>query len=73
MHRSAPEQSFEWGTDTVISVRFNPGQPDILATSARYALKIVNKIFVKVISTIKNCKLDPLVIMFLFIINFRSE
>ncbi|PRQ24028.1 putative transcription factor WD40-like family [Rosa chinensis] len=33
-NRSAPEQSLEWGTDTVISVRFNPGQPDLLATSA---------------------------------------
>ncbi|PQP93178.1 DDB1- and CUL4-associated factor 13-like isoform X1 [Prunus yedoensis var. nudiflora] len=33
-NRSAPEQSFEWGTDTVVSIKFNPGQPDILATSA---------------------------------------
>ncbi|KAI5339628.1 hypothetical protein L3X38_018900 [Prunus dulcis] len=31
---SAPEQSFEWVTYTVVSVRFNTGQPDILATSA---------------------------------------
>lgn len=34
--RSQPVQSFQWGTDSVISVRFNPGEPDILATSARY-------------------------------------
>ncbi|ONI17552.1 hypothetical protein PRUPE_3G166600 [Prunus persica] len=34
MHRSAPEQSFEWATYIVVSVRFNTGQPDILATSA---------------------------------------
>ncbi|XP_068313588.1 uncharacterized protein [Pyrus communis] len=33
-NRSAPEQSYQWGTDTVVSVRFNPGEPDILATSA---------------------------------------
>ncbi|BBG96154.1 nucleotide-binding protein [Prunus dulcis] len=33
-NRSAPEQSFEWGTDTVVSIKFNPGQSDILATSA---------------------------------------
>ncbi|BBG99719.1 nucleotide-binding protein [Prunus dulcis] len=36
--RSAPEQSFEWATYTVVSVRFNTGQPDILATSASIAL-----------------------------------
>lgn len=34
--RSQPINSFEWGTDTVISVRFNPGEPNLLATSARY-------------------------------------
>ncbi|XP_024024327.1 DDB1- and CUL4-associated factor 13 [Morus notabilis] len=33
-NKSAPEKTFEWGTDTVISVRFNPGQPNVLATSA---------------------------------------
>ncbi|KAG2394424.1 Guanine nucleotide-binding protein [Vigna angularis] len=33
-NRSQPINSFEWGTDTVISVRFNPGEPNILATSA---------------------------------------
>ncbi|XP_021894311.1 DDB1- and CUL4-associated factor 13 [Carica papaya] len=33
-NRSQPVNSFEWGTDTVISVRFNPGEPDVLATSA---------------------------------------
>ncbi|KAK4577647.1 hypothetical protein RGQ29_027954 [Quercus rubra] len=31
---NAPVRSFQWGTDTVISVRFNPGHPDLLATSA---------------------------------------
>lgn len=36
--RSEPVQSFQWGTDSVISVRFNPGEPDILAASARYVL-----------------------------------
>lgn len=35
--RSQPVRSFEWGTDTVISLRFNPGEPNLLATSARYA------------------------------------
>ncbi|THF94342.1 hypothetical protein TEA_019922 [Camellia sinensis var. sinensis] len=34
-NRSQPVNSFEWGKDTVISVRFNPGEPNILATSAR--------------------------------------
>ncbi|KAG9139723.1 hypothetical protein Leryth_016660 [Lithospermum erythrorhizon] len=33
-NRSQPINSFEWGTDTVISVRFNPGEPNIFATSA---------------------------------------
>ncbi|XP_020100861.1 DDB1- and CUL4-associated factor 13 isoform X1 [Ananas comosus] len=33
-NRSVPVNSFEWGKDTVISVRFNPGEPDVLATSA---------------------------------------
>nr|XP_010927609.1 DDB1- and CUL4-associated factor 13 [Elaeis guineensis] len=32
--RSEPVNTFEWGKDTVISVRFNPGEPDVLATSA---------------------------------------
>ncbi|KAI3669106.1 hypothetical protein L6452_40329 [Arctium lappa] len=32
-NRSVPVNSFEWGNDTVISVRFNPGEPNILATS----------------------------------------
>ncbi|XP_068642841.1 uncharacterized protein [Aristolochia californica] len=32
--RSQPVNSFEWGKDTVVSVRFNPGEPDVLATSA---------------------------------------
>ncbi|RZC73250.1 hypothetical protein C5167_048730 [Papaver somniferum] len=30
---SEPIRSFEWGKDTVISLRFNPGEPNILATS----------------------------------------
>ncbi|XP_062153694.1 uncharacterized protein LOC133861890 [Alnus glutinosa] len=33
-NRSQPVRSFEWGTDTVISLRFNPGEPNLLATSA---------------------------------------
>ncbi|MCL7037550.1 hypothetical protein MKW94_003411, partial [Papaver nudicaule] len=32
-NRSEPIRSFEWGKDTVISLRFNPGEPNILATS----------------------------------------
>lgn len=36
IYRSVPEKTFEWGTDTVISVRFNPGEPNILATTASY-------------------------------------
>ncbi|KAJ6815822.1 DDB1- and CUL4-associated factor 13 [Iris pallida] len=32
-NRSQPVNSFAWGNDTVISVRFNPGEPDMLATS----------------------------------------
>ncbi|XP_062105935.1 uncharacterized protein LOC133817436 [Humulus lupulus] len=33
-NKSVPEKTFEWGTDTVISVRFNPGEPNVLATTA---------------------------------------
>ncbi|KAI3928133.1 hypothetical protein MKW98_023734 [Papaver atlanticum] len=33
-NRSEPIRSFEWGKDTVISLRFNPGEPNILATSS---------------------------------------
>ncbi|KAE9584675.1 hypothetical protein Lal_00023530 [Lupinus albus] len=33
-NRSQPINSFEWGTDTVISVKFSPGDPNLLATSA---------------------------------------
>ncbi|KAI9391768.1 hypothetical protein POPTR_007G137300v4 [Populus trichocarpa] len=33
-NRSQPVNSFKWGTDSVISVRFNPGEPNLLATSA---------------------------------------
>lgn len=32
--RSEPVSSFEWGKDTVVSVRFNPAEPDVLVTSA---------------------------------------
>ncbi|KAL4199710.1 hypothetical protein AMTRI_Chr03g52570 [Amborella trichopoda] len=32
--RSEPVTSFAWGSDTVVSVRFNPAHKDILATSA---------------------------------------
>jgi hypothetical protein len=34
--RSQPVNSYVWGSDTVISVRFNPGEPNLLASSARY-------------------------------------
>lgn len=33
-NRSQPVNSFEWGEITVRSVRFNPGEPNLLATSA---------------------------------------
>ncbi|CAN4105003.1 unnamed protein product [Withania somnifera] len=33
-NRSQPVNSFVWGKDTVTSVRFNPGEPNLLATSA---------------------------------------
>ncbi|CAN0877923.1 Nuclear pore complex protein NUP107 [Linum grandiflorum] len=33
-NRSQPVNTFEWGTATVISARFNPGEPNMLATSA---------------------------------------
>ncbi|KAK6919116.1 Sof1-like protein [Dillenia turbinata] len=33
-NRSQPVITFEWGNATSISVRFNPGEPNILATSA---------------------------------------
>ncbi|XP_061949862.1 uncharacterized protein LOC133673183 [Populus nigra] len=33
-NRSQPVNSFKWGTDSVISVRFNPGEPNLLAASA---------------------------------------
>ncbi|KAL8136731.1 hypothetical protein V2J09_002732 [Rumex salicifolius] len=32
-NRSYPVNSFEWGVDTVVSIRFNPGEPNLLATS----------------------------------------
>ncbi|XP_057530140.1 uncharacterized protein LOC130808698 [Amaranthus tricolor] len=32
-NRSQPVNSFEWGVDTVVSVRFNPGEPSLLVTS----------------------------------------
>ncbi|KAF9587621.1 hypothetical protein IFM89_004453 [Coptis chinensis] len=34
-NRSEPVSSFHWGNDTVTSVRFNPGQPNLLVTSSR--------------------------------------
>ncbi|KAM7492214.1 hypothetical protein LguiA_035135 [Lonicera macranthoides] len=40
-NRSQPVNSFEWGKDTGISVRFNPGEPNILATSASANLLLV--------------------------------
>ncbi|XP_078433429.1 WD repeat and SOF domain-containing protein 1 [Wolffia australiana] len=33
-NRSEPVNTFGWGNDTSISVRFNPGEPNLLATSA---------------------------------------
>ncbi|KAJ3681292.1 hypothetical protein LUZ60_015781 [Juncus effusus] len=33
-NRSEPINSFKWGNDSVISVRFNPGEPNLLATSS---------------------------------------
>ncbi|XP_027341364.1 DDB1- and CUL4-associated factor 13 [Abrus precatorius] len=33
-NRSQPVNTFEWGTDTAISVRFNPGEPNLLAATA---------------------------------------
>ncbi|KAH9619889.1 hypothetical protein KSS87_006515 [Heliosperma pusillum] len=32
-NRSQPVNSFQWGVDTVMSVRFNPGEPNLLASS----------------------------------------
>ena len=32
-HRSSPLQSFEWGCDYVISTRFNPAEPALLAST----------------------------------------
>ncbi|GAB2285383.1 hypothetical protein Dimus_019838 [Dionaea muscipula] len=32
-NRSQPVNTFEWGTSTVVSVRFNPGEPKLLASS----------------------------------------
>ncbi|KAL4451264.1 hypothetical protein ABPG77_009336 [Micractinium sp. CCAP 211/92] len=31
--RSEPVQSFSWGADTITSVRFNPAEPDVFATT----------------------------------------
>lgn len=33
-NRSQPVNSFAWGNDTAVSVRFNPGEPNILAASS---------------------------------------
>ena len=32
--RSDPISSFQWGSDTVVSVRFNPAEPDLFASTA---------------------------------------
>ena len=32
--RSEPVSSFSWGADTLVAVRFNPAEPDILASCA---------------------------------------
>lgn len=69
LYRSAPEQSYQWGTDTVVSVRFNPGEPDILATSARYVLMLVDKICI-IILVIKTCMVNRLDTMCLLILVF---
>lgn len=45
MNRSQPVNSFEWGEITVRSVRFNPGEPNLLATSARFVLISVVKYY----------------------------
>ncbi|KAF9611578.1 hypothetical protein IFM89_033582 [Coptis chinensis] len=34
-NRSEPVSTFQWGNDTFTSVRFNPGEPNLLATSDR--------------------------------------
>ncbi|KAL5989476.1 hypothetical protein ACLOJK_010368 [Asimina triloba] len=46
-NRSQPVNSFEWGKDTAISVRFNPAEPDILATSATYLKSRNNNFYEK--------------------------
>lgn len=33
-NRSEPVASFQWGSDTVVSVRFNPAEPDLIASTA---------------------------------------
>ncbi|MED6158560.1 hypothetical protein PIB30_033779 [Stylosanthes scabra] len=49
-NRSEPINSFQWGSDSVISVRFNPGEPNLLATSANdrsimlYDLRMVSPV-----------------------------
>ncbi|RXH73684.1 hypothetical protein DVH24_016506 [Malus domestica] len=70
-NRSAPEQSYQWGTDTVVSVRFNPGEPDILATSARYVLMLIDKICITIL-VIKTCTVNRLDTMCLLILVFGS-
>lgn len=35
MPRSEPVSTFAWGADTIVSVRFNPSEPDIIASTAR--------------------------------------
>lgn len=40
--RSQPVNTFDWGNDTTISVRFNPGEPNVLATSAKYVLRLAS-------------------------------
>ncbi|GMY10206.1 DDB1- and CUL4-associated factor 13 [Fagus crenata] len=54
-NRSQPVRSFQSGTDTVISVRYNPAEPNLLATSASdrnitiYDLRAPNPKITKVI------------------------
>lgn len=33
--RSEPVNSFTWGADSIVSVRFNPSEHDVFATTAR--------------------------------------
>lgn len=59
--RSEPVQQFSWGADTVISVRFNPAEPDIFATTgsdrsiALYDLRASTPVRKIIMQTKTNC------------------